>query len=351
MKRIILVVCFALALQSFFGIQANAKDEYKVAWSHYTGWEPWAYIEDSGILKKWADKENISIKLSPPLDYIESINLYTAGEYDACVMTNMDVLSIPCAGGIDSTVLIIGDYSNGNDGIVVKNGNTVNDLKGRNIKLVELSVSHYLLARALEQNNLRERDVNLINTSDSDIAALFLNDSDPNAVCVTWNPLLMQIRTDAAGANMVFDSSKIPGEILDLLIVKTAAPEPLKRALVGAWYEAMNIIEKPKSPEGQKAIEFMAKMAGGTVQQFLAQLKTTAMFYTPKGSVDLYQNPKLKETMDYVRTFCFDHGLLAGADSKDDIGILFPDGNIMGDKENVKLRFNVTYTKNLQDKK
>ena len=29
---------------------------FRVAWSHYTGWEPWGYADSSGILKKWADK-------------------------------------------------------------------------------------------------------------------------------------------------------------------------------------------------------------------------------------------------------------------------------------------------------
>lgn len=336
----------ACAVSVLCGMSVWSADgnQFKVAWSHYTGWEPWAYIADSGILKKWADKENISITLSPPLDYIESINLYTTGEYDACVMTNMDALSIPATGGIDSTALVIGDYSNGNDGIVVKNGKTVADLKGRSIKLVELSVSHYLLVRALDKNGMKERDVKLVNTSDSDIAALFLNDTDPKAVCVTWNPLLMQVRTDAANANMVFDSSQIPGEILDLMVVKTDAPDTLKRALVGAWYEAMALMAKPKSPEGQKAIAFMAKTAGGTEQQFLSQLTTTAMFYQPKEALEFYKNAKLKDTMDYVRTFCFDHGLLSGAQTKDDIGIQLPDGSVLGDKDNVKLRFDAKFT-------
>ena len=81
---------------------------------------------------------------------VESINQFTAGTFDGCVMTNMDMLTIPAAGGVDSTALIVGDFSNGNDGVVIKGkGKTLSDLKGQKINLVELSVSHYLLARAL----------------------------------------------------------------------------------------------------------------------------------------------------------------------------------------------------------
>jgi len=141
-----------------------------------------------------ADKHGIEIELVLINDYIESINLFTAGRYHGCVMTNMDALTIPSAGGIDSTALIIGDFSNGNDGVVLKNGASVKELKGRKVRLVQLSVSHYLLARALEKNGVSEKDLTLVNASDADIAGLFISDSDPAAAVVTWNPLLMQVR-------------------------------------------------------------------------------------------------------------------------------------------------------------
>ncbi len=149
---------------------AEAKPEFKVAWSIYVGWMPWDYAEQSGILAKWADKYGIRITLTQVNDYVESINQYTAGQFDACVMTNMDLLTIPAAGGVDSTALIAGDFSNGNDGIVLKGkGRKLADIKGQPVNLVELSVSHYLLARALETLKLRERDVKIVNTSDADI--------------------------------------------------------------------------------------------------------------------------------------------------------------------------------------
>ena len=178
----------AVILASLLSFSVNAGDKFRVAWSHYTGWEPWAYAEQQGILKKWGDKYGIEISLTLVNDYIESINLYTTGQFDACAMTNMDALTIPAAGGIDSTALIIGDYSNGNDGIVMRNASSVKDLKGKDVMLVELSVSHYLLARALGLNGLSERDVKVINTSDADIASAFI--AQPKAAVVTWNPPL-----------------------------------------------------------------------------------------------------------------------------------------------------------------
>src|SRR3990172_8578977 len=133
MKKLLL--CCAMLLTSY---QAAAADTFRVAWSHYTGWEPWAYAEQAGILKKWGQKYGIGIEITLVNDYVESINLYTGGTFDACVMTNMDALTIPAVGGVDSTAIIIGNFSNGNDGIVMKNGASVKDLKGRSGKLVGL---------------------------------------------------------------------------------------------------------------------------------------------------------------------------------------------------------------------
>lgn len=342
MKRFLTMMVVAAAFLCLFGHSALAGPTYRIAWSHYTGWEPWQLANHGGILKKWADKYGIAIELVLINDYVESINLYTAGSFHGCVMTNMDVLTIPASGGVDSSAIVVGDFSNGNDGIVMKNGTKVTDLKGREIMLVQLTVSHYLLTRALEMNGMQEKDVSLTNTSDADIAAIFA--SDPNGAVVTWNPPLMQCR-NVKGANLVFDSSQIPGEIIDLLVVRTDAPDTLKKALTGAWYETMKLMSG-KSNESKEAIQYMAKFAGGTEAEFKAQLRTTKMFYNPGDAATFTQSEQLKKTMDYVRDFCFKHGLYPkDAQSKDYVGIRFPDGKVMGDAKNVKLRFDDTFMK------
>ncbi len=337
-KSAFIVGCVFVLFSVVFA-RTSPAETYKIAWSHYTGWEPWEYARHAGILEKWGRKYGVEIQLDLINDYIESINLYTGGAYHGCVMTNMDALTIPAVGGVDSTALIVGDFSNGNDGIVVKNGSAVSDLKGREVKLVELSVSHYLLARALDLNGMKESDLSLVNTSDADIAAIFA--AAENGAAVTWNPPLMQCR-NVKGATLVFDSSKIPGEIIDMTVVRTDTPDSLKKALVGAWYETMAAMSS-KGKQGREAIEYMAETAGGTEAEFRAQLRTTAMFYNASEAAAFASGNKIKETMEYVRTFCFDRGLYGDADSKDFVGMRFPDGSTMGDESNVKLRFDSSF--------
>ncbi len=317
-----------------------AKDNFKFAWSHYTGWEPWGYAQDKGIVKKWADKYGIKIDVVLVNDYIESINLYTAGTYDGVTATNMDALTIPAVGGVDTTALIVGDYSNGNDGIVARNAGSVKDLKGRDVRLVELSVSHYMLSRALDMNGMSERDLKVVNQSDADIAAVYL--TDPNGAVVTWNPPLQKVR-NAKGSKLLFDSSKIPGEIVDIAFVRTDADERFKKALAGAWYETMSIMNG-RGKKSRDAIEYMANLAGGTKSEFQAQLKTTAMYYKAQDAVKFTEGSDLTKTMNYVRQFSFDKGLFGnGASSPDFVGVEMANGDVLGSKSNIKLRFTVKY--------
>jgi len=343
--RLVAVAFTALLLTTTMVMpdEAYAKDKFKVAWSIYVGWMPWKYADDQGIIKKWADKYGIEIDVVQINDYIESINQYTAGGFDACTMTNMDALTIPAAGGVDSTALIVGDFSNGNDAIVLKDKKKLADIKGQNVNLVELSVSHYLLARALETVDMSERDVKVVNTSDADIVSAY-SSKDVTSV-VTWNPQLSEINK-IPGAHEVFNSSQIPGEIIDMLVVNT---ETLKKnpkfakALVGAWYETMALMSAGDAKASAAKAE-MGKDSGTDLAGYEGQLKSTMMFYTPKSSYDFTVSKELPKTMDLVRKFSFDHGLLGeNAKSVDVIGIAFPSGEIMGDKGNVKLRFDATY--------
>lgn len=341
-------ICLLLVLMFGFNIQAAEKKEFTLAWSHYTGWEPVAFMAESGILKKWADKYGIKINVKLINDYIESINLYTnSSKFDACTMTNMDALSIPANSGVDSTALIVGDFSNGNDGIVSKSATSIKELATQKIRLVEFSVSHYLLSRALEMSGVSEKQIRTVNTSDADIGSIFANEE--NSTVVTWNPILLNIRNEP-NANLLFDSSKIPGEIIDMIVVKTSSPESFKRALTGAWYETMAVMGS-RGKTANKALSVMAKSAGSTVAEFKAQLRTTAMFYRAKHSVSFTSSKKLKDTMEHVRTFLFTHDQLKGASSKNDVGIEFPDKTVFGKKSNIKLRFNSFYTQLAADGK
>ena len=197
MRTRVLLACLFSGLLSLAPTAfAAEKPSFKVCWSIFAGWMPWGYAASEGIVKKWGDKYGIDIQVDEVPDYVNSIERYTSGEYAACAMTNMDALTIPVAAGIDSTALIVGDFSDGADGILIRGSNQrLTDLKGKTILLVENSVSHYLLSRALEWALLKESDVKIQNISDKDIVQAFL--SGQGDAVITWNPLLAAIKRHA----------------------------------------------------------------------------------------------------------------------------------------------------------
>jgi NitT/TauT family transport system substrate-binding protein len=350
-----LAVAAVIALTG--GASAAPQTSFKIAWSTYVGWMPWPYADESGILKKWADKYGIEIKLVQVKNYVESINRYTAGAFDGLVVTNMDCLTIPAAAGTDTTAIILGDYSNGNDAVILKSAGiapkkkTLADIAGQKVALVRLSVSQYLLSRALETVNLKEADVTLVDTPDADIVAAF-GTPDVTAL-VAWNPQVGEILKNR-NAQKVFDSAQTPGEIIDMMAVNTATLEgnpKLAMALTGAWYEVMGIMSR-KDAASDAARRQMAKDSGTDLDGFDRQLETTRLYYEPAEAAAWATSPDLVGTMDRVRKLSFDHGLFGeGATSVDAIGIQFPGGRILGDPRNVKLRFSADYMKMAADHK
>jgi len=55
--------------------------------------------------------------------------------------------------------------------------------------------------------------------------------------------------------------------------------------------------------------------------------------------------------MEFVRKFCFGHGLYGDVDTVDFVGIQVPDQKVIGDKANVKLCFDVQYMQMAADGK
>lgn len=325
--------------------------KFKVAWSIYVGWMPWPYAQQSGILKKWADAYGIEIELQQ-FDYVPSIDAYTSKQVDGVLITNMETLDMPATSGIDSRVVIVGDFSNDNDQVLARPPATsLSDLKGQKVYLVEGSVSHYLLVRGLEKNNMHEKDVTIVNTSDADIAPVYISNSLQKYV-VTWNPMVMKIAAEVPGVKKLFGSADIPGEVLDLLVLRSDVvdknPE-LAKALTGAWYEVMDLMSQ-RGKTADNAMSYMAEKSGATLTEFKGQLKTTAMFYTPQSAYEYVNTEELKKNMNTVRNFCFGHKLLGeNATSVDVVGISYPDGTIQGDYKNIKIRFDDTFMKMAAD--
>ena len=217
---------------------------------------------------------------------------------------------------------------------------------------MQKTVSEYLLERALALNGLPNiaHRLKLVNTTDLDIAAAFLSDPSVEAVA-TWKPMALQIAA-SPGVKAVFNSSQIPGEIVDLLAIRTAvlqrpdgSGQRFAKALTGAWYEVMALMSGPGAGV-EKVRKDIAVAAQDSYATFNNQIRTTNMFYSPETMLEFMDAPAFQEKMNLVRQFCFSHGLLGdNTKSVDDVAIQYPDGKVQGRVDRIRLRFDSTYAK------
>lgn len=314
---------------------------FTVAYSPNGGNNPYPYLERSGLLKKWADRYHLEIKLER-LDYSSAIEAFAGKKVEACVMSNMESLEIPATSGIDTTLIYVNDSSNGNDMILARNGLELKDLSGKRTLLAQKSISLYLLERAMRMQDLEPQipGLKVIDAPADGLPARFLKDPAIDVV-VTWKPMASQI---LAGAKVkdLFNSSQIPGEIVHFLAVRTevidrpdGSGDRFAKALTGAWYEVMTQLLAPAT-QGE-AVSGMASGSENTPESVNDQLKTTRFYMEPRQALHFANGGITREKMRAIRRFCFEHKLLGTAQSPDDVAIEYPDKTVEGNRDHVRL--------------
>jgi NitT/TauT family transport system substrate-binding protein len=308
--------------------------EFTIAWSVWTGWMPFKLMDQKGFLATRAKEHGVKVKLQEFKGYMDSVQAFAAQKVDGCAMTSMESLQ-PASNGVDSVAILVNDTSNGGDGVLVRGNLDIKGLKGQTVLLEEMSVSHYLLARALATAGMKEADVKIKNIPGDDAGKAFL--TDPKVVAVTtWNPHLFKAVEGGKG-KVIFSSKDIPGEIIDLLVMngKALKESPkLATVLTEAWYDAMQAILNPATRA--ESIEIMAKAAGGlSVEEFNKMLADTDL-YTDRAKAGAFlESDTIKSTMEKVKKFSFDHGLIK--DDKFAVGF--------GSSGPEKLRFDASYVR------
>jgi NitT/TauT family transport system substrate-binding protein len=182
----------------------------------------------------------------------------------------------------DVRAWLIMDISDGADAIVAKGAiANLQSLKGRRVGFDRSMLATFVLSRGLEQVGLSLKDVKIVPVELSDQEEAF-KQGRIDAV-VTFEPYRSNILN--AGAKLLFDSTQIPGEVVDVLIgseslLTTHATQ--LQVLMQGWFRALDYIEK--NPED--AARRMARRQGVTPEQFLSSLKGLQL-------VTLEENQKL----------------------------------------------------------
>jgi NitT/TauT family transport system substrate-binding protein len=199
--------------------------------SIWPGFEPFYVARE---LHFWRDDQ---VKLLEFTSTSELTRAFRNGTIDAGLLT-LDEALLLVEERQDIHILLVTDVSNGADVILAQPGFlSMQDLRGHRIGAETTGVGAYMLFRALELAGLKPEDVEIVTLEFSEQQPA-LDRGLVDAV-VTYEPVRTQLKT--AGARQIFDSTLIPGEVVDVLVVRnsylTASPDNA-RLVVDAFYRA-----------------------------------------------------------------------------------------------------------------
>lgn len=116
------------------------------------------------------------------------------------------------------------------------------DLKGKRIGVEGNALGAYVISRALKLGNINRQSIHLVQLEITEQEKAF-KDKTVDAV-VTFEPIRSKLLK--AGGKQIFDSSQIPGEIVDILVMQRSYlkkyPENMKY-LLNNWYRALAMIK------------------------------------------------------------------------------------------------------------
>jgi len=258
----------AAAAMSF---SAHAAQPLKIGYSDWPGWVAWQVAID----KNWFKEAGVPVTFEW-FDYSASMDAFAAGKIDAVTMTNGDALVTGAAGG-KSVMVMLTDYSNGNDMIIGKPGiRSIKDLKGKKVAVEMGFVEHLLLLNGLKKAGMKESDVTLVNAKTNEMPQMLA--SGDVAAVGAWQPIAGQTMKSVPGAKPIYTSADEPGLIYDVLAVNPSSAKQ-RRAdwikVVKVWDRVVKYINDPKTQPD--AVKIMAARVGVSPETYLPLLKGTKL--------------------------------------------------------------------------
>lgn len=303
------------------GSAGQSTPVFTLAWSEYPSWSVFGVASDVGLIdgeegklgeleKKW----DVDIVLKG-VDYDTCIQLYGSNEADAVCITNMDILG-PAADRA-SVAILPTSTSMGADACVTVGIDSVEALKGKTTKGLERSVSQYAFERILVKRGLDPKDYPFANMDPGAAAtAMQSGDKDVTSIMV-WNPFVMQTLRDVSGSKKLFDSSEIPEEIIDMVVVAKDSlgkrgGDAFARCIIEAFYAVNARMENPATADST-LVAIGAKFSNLTLDDMKEVVQQTQFYKTPQAAIRLFEGEAFREkTMPAVATFCVERGIVAG---------------------------------------
>ena len=326
-----------------FAVSADIPS-FSLAWSEYPSWSAFGVASEVKLIdgrkgqlgpieKKW----NVDIELKEA-EYDPCLSMYGSGQTDAVCITNMDILSPSLSRA--GVMILPTSTSFGADACIVSQDITdVEQLKGKKVRGLALSVSEYCFVRNLEILG-KDPAKFAFSNMDPGAAALAMQQKQSGFdAIVVWNPFVLDTLNKRKDVKVLFDSTTIPGEIVDSVVVAAGSLEKpggkeFACAVIDAFYAMNQRLEDPATRD-DTLIALGEKFSKLGLQDMRKVVQQTKFYGTAQDGLNVLTGDSTKEIMKKVVQFCVGHGIV---DKAPEVGY--------GTKENApkaNLRFDPTF--------
>ena len=298
---------------------------FSLAWSEYPSWSVFGVAHEKGLLNKdegemgtLEEKYGVDIVLKQ-LDYDPCLTAYGSGSVDAVCMTNMDALAP--ATGLTSVAILPTSTSDGADACIAVGIEDLDGLKGVTTYGLEKSVSQYAFERCLIKEGRDPADYPFRNMDPGTAAVTMQNGDDSVKSIMVWNPFVLQTLRDRDGATRLFDSTQIPEEIIDMVVVSKSAlerdgGEAFAKCVCEAFYAVNGMLQEGAEGRDDTLVMLGEKFSSLGLEDMKQVVTETKMYATADDGIGLFAKDSFRgETMPTVAKFCVDQAIIDEAPS------------------------------------
>lgn len=257
----------------------------------------WPGYEPLYLAGKLGYYDDQPIKVIDYLSNTDTILAFKNHNLHAAAFTLDETLQL-LADGVDIDVVLVMDMSYGGDVILANPGiDSVEALKGKPVAVESSAVGMFVLKRALELHDMDVSDIQVVSTNAMEQASSFA--SGKVVAAVSFDPYRTPLVK--SGKQEIFNSTLIPNEIIDVLVVRRSYaeqyPDTVKQ-LVEAWFKALAY--QAKNP--QKSATYSLKRFNTTVEDYIASLERLK-FTTKEDNrrlLDSQESPLLKQQQGMI---------------------------------------------------
>lgn len=348
MKRL----CLILALTGGCMSALAAAPSFTLAWSEYPSWSVFGVAHGAKLIDGRQGRQGpieqrwgVDIVLKEA-EYDPCLTMYGAGQCDAVCITTLDALN-PSLGRA-SVVILPTSTSVGADALIVpKTITDVKQLRGRKIFGLAKSVSEYCFTRNLELLGEKPGDYTFSNMDPGAAAVAMQQKQKEVEAIMVWNPFVLETLNRRRDAHVLFDSSTIPREIIDSVVMaQSSLSKPKGKefacAVIDTFYAVNRRIADPATHD-DTLIAIGEKFSNLDLPAMEKVVKQTLFFGTPREGLEALAGNQIRDLTQRVVDFCVKVEIVPSAPK---IGY-----GTEAEVGGVALRFDPTFIRTVAEKK